>query len=140
MPLRRSSARVSLSSFDPWNLSVIALGCEENTSEDIVSITPHEIMQEEEYQTCHFHLCNTICASSTQRFPFWIIVQVSFATSIDPGHPHLAVADLQHPASHPGIALIELRQLGRLGEPKQDQQQIPDRLRLVSDKHKVLLP
>lgn len=58
--------------------------------------------------------------------------------SIDPGHPHLAVADLQHLASHPGIALIELRQLARLGEPKQSQQQIPDGSRLVPSKHGIL--
>ena len=53
--------------------------------------------------------------------------------SIDLGHPHLAMADLQHPPSHPCIALVELRQPGQLGEPKQDRRQIPKRQRLVLD-------
>ena len=49
------------------------------------------------------------------------------------------MAGLQHPPSHPCIALVELRQPGRLGEPKRDRQQTPARQRLVFGKRGILL-
>ena len=59
--------------------------------------------------------------------------------SIDLGHPHLAMAGVQHPPSHPCIALVELRQLELLGEPKLDRQQIPGRQISVFDKYGLML-
>ena len=59
--------------------------------------------------------------------------------SIDLGHPHLAMAGVQHPPSHPCNASVELRQLGLLGEPKLDRQQIPDRQISVFDKYGIML-
>lgn len=59
--------------------------------------------------------------------------------SIDLGHPHLAMAVVQHPPSHPCTASTELRRLGRLGEPKQDQQQIPTGHKLVPNEQRILI-
>lgn len=84
-------------------------------------------MQLEEYQACHSHLApHSVRPPGIDTISGSLSEQAMPCCSIDLGHLHLAVAGLQHPPSHPCIALVELRQLGQLGEPKQDQQQIPD--------------
>lgn len=87
-----------------------------------------------DHQACHFRLSRSVHPPRNDA-PFGSLSEPTIlCCSIDLGHPHLAVAGLQHPPSHPCIALEALRRLGRLGEPAQDRQQIPESHRLVSDK------